>query len=122
MASVLMSIHSGYVEKILNGTKQYEFRKTRCKKEVDKLFIYETAPVKKVVGEATIEGILEASPEQIWNQTKNVAGIDKTVFQDYFKNSKRAVAYKLMDVRRYAIPKTLASFGVKVPPQSYVYV
>ena len=52
VASILLSIKPEYVEKILKGEKRYEFRRKLCQKEVDKIYIYETSPVKKVVGEA----------------------------------------------------------------------
>lgn len=51
-----------------------------CKKPVDKIVIYSTTPVMKVVGEAEVEAILVDSPETIWKKTKTRSGIDKPFF------------------------------------------
>lgn len=50
MCAILLSINPIHVENILNGTKSYEFRKRACKKQVDRILIYSTNPVMKVVG------------------------------------------------------------------------
>ena len=65
MCSILLSINPQYVESILNGTKEYEFRKN-----IDKIIIYSTSPIMKVVGEAEVDDILIGDPEMIWQLTK----------------------------------------------------
>jgi len=47
---VLISIHSKYVRLIQSGEKLFEFRKSQPKKEVNKIWIYETSPTSKVIG------------------------------------------------------------------------
>ena len=59
MCQMLLSINPEYVESILAGTKLYEYRKFRCRDDVDKIIIYATAPQKQVVAEAEIEYIVE---------------------------------------------------------------
>ncbi len=122
MCSILMSIKPEYVEKILSGNKKYEFRKSVCKRFVDKIYIYSTFPVKMVVGEAEVECILIEKPEELWKMTKEDAGINKEFFDEYFENKDKAVAYKLNNIRKYKKPKKLIELGVKVAPQSYQYV
>ena len=85
MCSILLSINPNHVENILNGTKRYEFRKRVCKKKVDKILIYSTTPIKKVVGEAEIEEVLIDEPEIIWKKTKEESGIDKNFFDKYYE-------------------------------------
>jgi len=48
---ILLSINPEHVENILNGSKLFEFRKIRCKNNVDKIIIYATFPVMRVVAE-----------------------------------------------------------------------
>lgn len=122
MCGVLMSIKPEYVQRILAGKKEYEFRKRVCRKNIDKIYIYSTNPVQKVVGEAEVESILVASPEEIWRRTKEKAGIDKHFFDRYYKGKEAAVAYKLINVIKYEKPRTLDELGVKTAPQSYQYV
>ena len=52
MCKILISINPEYVNEILSGRKKYEYRKVKAKKDnVDKMIIYATAPVMKVVAE-----------------------------------------------------------------------
>ena len=122
MCAILLSINPNHVENILNGTKQYEFRKRACRREVNKILIYSTAPVMKVVGEDEIEDILIDKPEIIWNKTEEKAGIDKVFFDQYYCNKEQAVAYKLKNILTYNQPKELKEYGVASAPQSFVYV
>ena len=58
MCNMLISINPQHVENIFNGTKKYEYRKTKCKIKPTKIIIYASSPIKKVVGEIIIEDIL----------------------------------------------------------------
>ena len=122
MCNILISIKPKFVEKILNGSKKYEYRKIKCKHNVDKIIIYSTSPIMKVVGEAKVEKILEDTPDNLWEKTKNYSGIDFEFYSKYFKNRSNAIAYKLTDVKKYDEPKELACYGVKSAPQSFVYL
>ena len=46
MCQMLLSINPEYVASILQGKKLYEYRKFRCRDDVDKIIIYATAPYK----------------------------------------------------------------------------
>lgn len=122
MCTILLSINPEHVDNIFNGKKLYEYRKTKCKRKVDKIIIYSTFPVMKVVGEADVDNILEEEPEKIWEKTKSKSGINKKFFDEYYKNSIYAVAYKLVNIIRYEDPKNLQEFGVSKPPQSFLYL
>lgn len=122
MCNMLISINPEHVENIFNGSKKYEYRKIRCKQEIDKMIIYSTFPIMKVVGEAKVEKILEDSPDNIWEATKNDSGINFKFYKEYFKNKNKAIAYKLTEIKKYDSPKELSNYGVKNAPQSYVYV
>lgn len=122
MRTILLSIKPEYVEKIFNGTKKDEYRKTKCKEKVDKIIIYSTAPVMQVVGEAEVEEIIEDSPEKVWEQTKDYSGTTYEFFCEYYKGKDKAVAYKLKNVKKYEQTKSLKSFGIEVAPQAFVYV
>jgi predicted transcriptional regulator len=54
---VVMSIKPKYAQAILDGTKKYEFRKTHPLYRVGKVYIYETAPTKAIVGWFVLLGI-----------------------------------------------------------------
>ena len=122
MYNMLISIKPEYIENIFNGSKKYEYRKIRCKRDIDKIIIYSTYPIMKVVGEAKVEKILEDSPDRIWEKTKKYSGIDLNFYQKYFKDRSKAIAYKLTNIKKYDSPKELSSYGIKAAPQSFVYI
>ena len=106
----------------MNGDKIYEFRKTQCKKKVDKIVIYSTSPVMKVVGEADVADILIDDPQTIWKITEKKSGIEKDFFDMYYAGKNQAIAYKLKHIIQYDIPKDLCEYGIKTAPQSFCYM
>lgn len=104
------------------GIKKYEFRKSVSKVPVNKIIIYATSPIKKVVGEAIVENILADSPKNIWQQTKNESGVSAKFFNAYYMGKLQAVAYKLGAVTKYDNPKELSSYGISQAPQSFIYL
>ena len=122
MCAILLSINPEYVERIMCGEKKYEFRKNLCRKKVDKIIIYSTSPVMKVVGEAEVEEVLVDEPRKIWEITKKHSGINQDFFYEYYDGRTQAVAYKLNNIVEYAKPKVLADYGVNVAPQSFCYL
>lgn len=122
MCKLLMSINPEHVENILAGKKRYEYRKTKCKEFVDTILIYSTSPIKKIVGEVEIKDIIKDSPSIVWNKTAAAAGIDRVYFDNYYSGRAFAVAYVLGKVHRFKTPRTLADYGIKSAPQSYIYI
>ena len=122
MCKILLSINPEHVAHILNGTKEYEFRKIKCREGVDGIIIYCTAPIKQVVAEADIDTILEDSPERVWSQTEKKSGISADFLFRYYEGKEKAIAYKLTNLNIFDEPKTLADYGVSAAPQFFVYV
>lgn len=119
---MLLSINPEYVESIIQGKKLYEYRKFRCRDDVDRIIIYATAPQKQVVGEAEIGDIVEDDILTVWHQTKKYSGITYKFFRQYYKGKKKAVAYQLKNLVIYDEPLTLEDIGIPCAPQSYRYV
>ncbi len=122
MSAMLLSIKPRYAKVILEGKKQYEFRKSRPKDGVDRIIFYASSPQKEVVGEATIDKILEGTPKEIWEIAKTAAGITKKFYFSYYAGKDKAIAYKLKDVVIYEKPKALSDYGIHQAPQSFVYL
>ena len=122
MCKLLMSINPQHVNNILDGTKKFEFRKTKCKEKIDSIIIYSTSPIMRVVAEVEVKDVIEDTPQAVWSKTQTAAGIDKLFFDRYYKGRSTAVAYVLGNVNKFPTPKLLADYGVKSAPQSYVYV
>ena len=122
MSTILMSIKPEYVSKIFSGEKKYEYRKRACKENIDKIIVYASFPVQKVVGELIIENVLCDKKDNIWNKTKVYGGIDKDKYDKYYENSNNAVAYEIEKIVLYNKPKDLSDYNLKAAPQSYVYI
>lgn len=122
MSTILLSIKPEYCERILAGTKKYEFRRHLAQKKVNRILIYSTAPVMMVVGEVAVEETLSMRPSPLWEKTKTTAGITRAKFREYFKDCQYAHAYKLGQVLRYSEPRPLSQYGIAQAPQSFVYI
>lgn len=122
MCKLLMSINPQHVDNILAGTKRFEYRKTKCKEDIDSIVIYSTSPVMQIVAEVEVTGIIQDSPQTVWKKTSSASGIDKDFFDSYYSGRTTAVAYVLGKVKRFKKPRQLSDFGVKSAPQSYVYI
>jgi predicted transcriptional regulator len=121
---VLLSIKPKYVKSIINGDKRYEFRKTIFKnRDIDRIFIYSSSPVKKIVATFKIGTILEDHPIDLWENVKDYAGIDNEVFFSYFEGKSKAFAIEIQNLQEFDEPldpwTEVAGF---VPPQSYCYM
>ncbi|MBD9047440.1 MAG: ASCH domain-containing protein [Ruminococcus sp.] len=122
MSTILLSIKPEYSSRIFKGTKKYEFRKHLAKKNVNKIIVYSSYPEQRIIGEVEVIDILSLKPTPLWEATKNEAGISRAKFRAYFKGCENAYAYKLGKFKKYDTPKTLIEFGIKHPPQSFLYI
>lgn len=121
---VILSIKPEYANKILDGTKRFEFRKTSFSvNQVKIVLIYATKPVGKVIGEFTVECIHIDKPSKIWQKTRTQAGINKSFFDKYYRDCDIAVAIEVNKVQRYETPMELDDFGPGITaPQSFRYL
>ena len=101
----IISIKPQFVEKILNGEKRFEYRKSFLKDIPGKCYIYSTLPVGKIVGFFTIKQILRDEPPKIWDLTKEKAGITKEFFDQYYFGRNKAVAVEIENVTIFGKPK-----------------
>lgn len=122
MTQIMLPIHKKYNDLIFDGTKQFEFRKRLVNERIDNIEIYETAPTSKIVGQVSVLGTLSGPPEEVWELTKERAGISEKAFFDYFKNKETAHAYILDKAQRYDRPKSLSHYKMTAPPQAAVYL
>ena len=121
--NVIMSINPQYVEKIFEGTKQYEYRKSIFKRDdINRVYIYATYPICKIVGYFTIDNILCDTPVSVWEKTSEHGGITKQFYDEYYRGYKKAYAIGIKDVKQYdecIEPKTIIdNFR---PPQNFIY-
>lgn len=118
----LYPIKREFVRRIFCGSKAYEYRKSFCSEEVDGIVIYESRGRGEVVGEFEIADRLCDSPQNIWERTKEYAGISKEEFFSYFEGCSKACAYVIGNVHVFLKPKTLQDYGLAAAPQNYCYI
>lgn len=122
MKAILLSIKPEYVDRILAGTKKYEYRKRLARSDSSVLLIYSTSPVMKVVAKVELLGTICAAPSTLWEQTKSSAGISRKKYREYFQGCKTAYAYKLGKVEIFDPPRNLSDYNITLAPQSFSYV
>jgi predicted transcriptional regulator len=124
-SAALISIQPEYATKILAGEKKLEFRRRWTARTVKTLVIYATAPVQRIVGLATVAGVTQGTPTQLWQLTKRCdGGITKPRLFAYLKNSPTAVAIELSKITR--LPGGIDPWRCLGPdfrpPQSFRYL
>lgn len=123
MSKIILSIKPKYVKKILEGKKKVEYRKVipRCN-DVTHIIIYASAPISHVVAEVSISDILSDRPSNIWEKTFSIGGISHDDYCAYFKNRKIAHAFVIENIKIFAPYRNLIDYGIRNPPQSFVYI
>ena len=118
----LLSIKPVHAEAIFSGKKQFEFRRSIFRRDVQTVIVYMTSPVCRVVGEFDVEHVVSDDVAELWKRTESKAGIDEDLFFRYFDGCEVGHAIAIGEVRRYQEPLHLkATFGVRAP-QSFIYV
>ncbi len=121
---VLLSIKPEYVDKIFNGEKLFEFRKSIFSDpKVDTVVVYATMPVGKVIGEFKIADVHSGKPADIWSKTKKASGISLSFFLEYFHGRDKAYAIEVGEINKFESPRSVREFlGRDIPPQSFAYL
>jgi len=120
---VLLSIKPKFAEKIFDGTKKFEFRKSIFKNtDIKMVIVYASSPLQKVIGEFEIDSILNDQLPNLWEQTKQHAGIDEEYFYQYFSKRSSGYAIKIKKTKKYDTPLCLRKHFNATPPQSFIYL
>lgn len=120
---VLLSIKPEFAEKIFNGTKKFEFRRSIFKNQnIRKVVVYASSPVQKVIGEFEIDHILSLHPESLWEKTFKDSGISQEYFFEYFGDKEIGHAIKVKNIKRYKKPLCIREDFKVTPPQSFLYL
>jgi predicted transcriptional regulator len=120
--NVLLSIKPKYANAILDGEKLVEFRKLAFKKEIERVYIYSSAPEQRIIGYFIIDDIISDTPKKLWRLFSDVGSINKEDFFEYFANKEIGYSIKIKSVTKFhksKDPKEI--FKNFVPPQSYMY-
>lgn len=122
--NVILSIRPNFCKMIFSGQKKYEYRKRVFKRtDIDKVYIYASKPICKIVGYFTIAAMIEDSPNNMWEMTYMGSGISKEYFDAYFRGCDMAHAIAIGEVVKFDTPidpkEVIKNFTA---PQNYRYV
>ena len=120
---VLLSIKPQFAKKIFDGSKKYEYRRAIFgNRNIEKVIVYVSSPVKTIVGEFEIEEIICDDVKELWEKTQSHSGISKKYFFDYFSDKSEGYAIKIKSSTKYDTPLSLDTISVSTPPQSFMYI
>lgn len=120
---VLLSIKPEFANKIFDGTKKYEFRRSLFKnKDVKKVIVYASAPISRVIGEFDIETVIKKEVNELWKDTKEFSGITKDFYMSYFDGKDEGFAIKVKKATKYKEDLCIQEAYGKKPPQSFLYI
>lgn len=120
---VVLSIKPEFANKIFDGSKKFEFRKSIFKNtNVKSVLVYASSPVQQVIGEFEIEYILNYDLQTLWELTQEHSGISEDFYYKYFADKEQGFAIKIKKTRKYRTPKCLRADFNLFPPQSFAYL
>ncbi|HEX5001563.1 MAG TPA: ASCH domain-containing protein [Bacteroidia bacterium] len=120
---VVLSIKPEFADKIFDGSKKFEFRRSIFKNpDVSRIVVYASSPVQKIIGEFEVEQILVHDLKTLWNITKDYSGISKNYFYEYFNDKEKGFAIKIKNTKKYKKPKCIRKDFNLFPPQSFLYL
>lgn len=120
--NILLSIKPEFVSKILAHEKLYEFRKSIFKQDVEKVYIYSTYPVKKIVGYFEVGEIISESPIDLWNSFADVSGICEKDFFKYYYCCDEGFAIKINNLCVFEEFIDMNKYENFRAPQSFCYI
>lgn len=124
---LLLSIKPCYAEKIFNGTKKVELRKTKPRLSFgDEVIVYVSSPVKELHGSFRVVQIVAKPIDELWALVSKDAGVTKVDFYNYYEGAK--IGYGIFFDKPKLISAPLALAELRMiwsgfhPPQSYRYL
>lgn len=123
--NILMSIKPKFAKKIFQNEKRVEFRKVLSKEllKAEKVFVYASSPIKKIVGYFTIKRIYFGDVNHLWTKYSEIAGISEKAFFKYFNGKEKGYAIEIEQSKAFTLHLDPYLLDAKFhPPQSYLYL
>ena len=122
-SAALLPIKPKYAEKILTGEKRVEFRKVDFKRDINRIIIYSSSPVKRIVAICDVKQIKKYSPSKLWEMYKSIGGISLAEYTSYYHGKKYGIAIEIENIRVLKKPIKLEDVVyIKSVPQSFMYI
>lgn len=128
---VLTTNSPDLIDLYIKGVLTVDFRSRFSTNVVGrKCYLYASAPVKKVIAEATIQDVIKVTkidrglwtPDYCNKVNKLVTNEWDKKFLQYHLDVSDGYLIKLRDVKKYNTPLELSDFSIKRAPMSWCYV
>jgi predicted transcriptional regulator len=122
---LLLSIKPEYVQRILDGQKTIELRKTRPQiQEGDFILVYASSPKKSLIGWFEVRDIVCDAPKTLWKKVQKEAGVTKQEFDSYYQNSTLGVGIciEFKHDKELSLEEVRQRWSQFRPPQSFHYL
>lgn len=120
--NVILSIKPEYAWAIIRGEKKVEFRKSIFKKNINKIYVYSSAPDQSIIGYFSVKNIDSDSPQKLWEKYGKVGCIEKEKFFKYYSKKQKGISIIINRVHKFKNPiKPNTIFESFYPPQSFQY-
>jgi predicted transcriptional regulator len=114
-----------YANRLMDGTKHFEFRRKPISADVTHIVVYASSPYKRILGLVAVTAIETGSVESVWRKTRLNAGIKKSDYMTYFEGAEVAYAIAIDPAQTICLQKHIAPSEIEegfVIPQSFRYV
>lgn len=114
-----------YAERLMDGTKLFEFRRRPMSPEVTHIVVYASSPRKRILGIVAVTSVERGSVNSVWSKTKQCAGITRQEYLDYFTGVDIAYAIAIDPAKTVRFDNQLKPSDIEddfVVPQSFKYV
>ena len=124
--ALLLSLKPIYADLVFRGLKVAELRRRIPCVENRDVFIYVSSPARQLRGGFRVGHVWKGSPEEVWKEVSDLAGVDKRDFDAYYTGRSIAYALRIEDVWEHDDPVDLDVLRDRFPgfvvPQSWRYV
>lgn len=120
---VLLSVQPKYADAMVEGRKTIEFRKRIFPDSIEKVYVYSSSPVKRIVGCFDRGRVHMDTPEQLWSKYSGCGCISQDDYETYYQGHSVAYAIEINNFctfRHTINPKEIIP-GFQAP-QSYCYI
>ena len=114
-----------YADRLMNGTKLFEFRRRPMSPDVTHIVVYASSPRKRILGIVCVTSVERGSVHSIWSRTKRSAGITRQEYLDYFTGAETAYAIAIDPAKTVRFDSQIKPADIEkdfVVPQSFKYV